>query len=79
MQAFIAALHIDYDSLFTCPLCTEDDCTIIIDGKAMEVNRKPSRFTDAAWQTPLMLSESTGQWLWLLSLLVQTLVTYHRS
>ena len=40
MQAFIAALDIDYDSLFTCESCKQHGCTIIIDGKAMGVNRK---------------------------------------
>lgn len=40
LQAFIAALDIDYESLFTCPLCMDHGHTIIIDGKAMGVNRK---------------------------------------
>jgi hypothetical protein len=40
MQAFIAALDIEYESLFTCPICTEHGYTITIDGKAMGVNRK---------------------------------------
>ena len=40
MQAFIAALDIDYDSLFTCRKCMQLGHTIIIDGKALGVNRK---------------------------------------
>jgi len=40
MQVFIAALDIEYRSPFTCPICTEHGYTIIIDGKAMGVNRK---------------------------------------
>lgn len=40
MQAFIAALDIDYDSLFTCQQCMQLGHTIIIDGKAMGINRK---------------------------------------
>ncbi|DBA88033.1 TPA: hypothetical protein ACH3X1_005014 [Trebouxia sp. C0004] len=43
LQAFIVALAIEYESLFTCPICKEHGYTIIIDGKAMGVNRKLSK------------------------------------
>lgn len=39
LQAFIAALDTNYESLFTCSECLEHGYTIIIDGKAMGVNR----------------------------------------
>lgn len=40
LQAFIPALDIDYESLFTCPQCKNDGHTIIIDEEDMGVNRK---------------------------------------
>jgi len=42
-HTFIAALDIEYEYLLTCPICTEHGYTIIIDGKAMVVNRKLSK------------------------------------
>lgn len=40
MQAFIAAVDIEYRSLLTCPIYAEYGYTIIIEGQAMGVNRK---------------------------------------
>jgi len=57
IQARIAAPDIDFESVFTSPICTEHGYSIIIDGKAMGVNRK---LTCAACQMVLQLSMVTS-------------------
>lgn len=37
MQAFLTALDLDYQTIYTCERCTEADMTVVIDGKEMGI------------------------------------------
>ena len=37
MQAFLGALDLDYQAIYTCKRCTEGDMTVVIDGKEMGI------------------------------------------
>ena len=43
MQAFLAALDIDYSKVFCCDECQHEGATIVIDGKEMGLLRTLSR------------------------------------
>ena len=43
LQAFMLALDIEYDDLFTCNLCQSYGETVIMDGKEMGISKALSR------------------------------------
>lgn len=63
MLEFIKLLDLDYDSAFTCPVCSQlshNDLVVIIDGKEMGMNRALTK----PYVAPLSPSESVVNIEW---------------
>ena len=49
MQAFLAALDLDYQSIYTCEQCNEDNMTVVIDGKEMGIRHTHFKSNERPW------------------------------